>query len=268
MNAITKTPDLFGQIETLDDGMIEVTYFGKTFLLDILDGKKVSLNQIYVGLGRPKGKSPMRFLDLDSTREYIDFLRKKLNTEKVGIIKTTRGKGGGATADWHLALSYAEWLSHDLHYLLQEVFKKQLEYERYPELALNDYRRKYVDRAKANGDSDDKVEARLKTFDSTVHFRKTLQEHGVSQYGRVFNAEYQGLFGKTAKELSEERGCKRPRDKMSELELGALWVAEIASRNAINENDIIGNKPCAETTKYFSTIFGRALKECEEKITA
>lgn len=92
---------------------LKISYNGNDFLLDVAEGKLVSLNAIYEIVGSPINKEPYEWKRLPQTQELIEALTKKLNVAKIEIIKTSRARadrGGGTWSHWQLAIEYAIYL--------------------------------------------------------------------------------------------------------------------------------------------------------------
>ena len=96
---------------------IEIPYNGQSFLIDIADGKMVNLNRIFEISGSPKNQDPRQWVRLPTTKKLIE----SMNVEKSHILKTRRGEGGGTWSHWKLALSYAQYLSPELHLSVNQV---------------------------------------------------------------------------------------------------------------------------------------------------
>lgn len=74
------------------------------------DEDKFSLNDLWVIAGSPEDKRPYDWKDLKQTKEFMSSICNVLNTDKNGIIKTKRGKGGGTYGIKHVVLEYAQYL--------------------------------------------------------------------------------------------------------------------------------------------------------------
>lgn len=94
-----------------------------------------------------------------------------------------------------------------------------------------------------------------------------LAQHGVSQYGRMTNASYQGLFGTTAEGLRKIKKLKpkaNVREHMDTMEAWMCQGADILAMKQITNRDIRGNDDCAAVC--FKT--GKQIKEMTEQILA
>lgn len=165
---------------------LKISYNGNDFLLDVAEGKMVSLNVIYEIAGSPVNKEPYEWKRSINTKELIETLTKNLHTEKSRIIKTSRARadrGGGTWAHWQLALAYAKYLSPEFHLVVNEVFKERLEEEIDPELGINRARERAEKQYLKRGKTQDWVKTRLKGIDDRHGFTDTLKEHGVHGIG-------------------------------------------------------------------------------------
>lgn len=93
----------------------------------------------------------------------------------------------------------------------------------------------------------------------------TLQEHGVEGMGYAIctNAIYEGLHGKTALELKQERGLKKKdslRDDFSPLELRAVLLSEELAALKIEVKDVKGLRPCQSECLKAGEHIGEFLK--------
>ena len=59
----------------------EVSFNGTTFLLDVAEGKMMSLNEIYAAAGSPANKEPWRWMDTEGAKQSIDSIMEILHRE-------------------------------------------------------------------------------------------------------------------------------------------------------------------------------------------
>lgn len=100
-----------------------------------LDQDFVDLTKLWEMAGSPKEQRPSDWSHLPDTKRLISQMLTEQgfqNTEKSGIIKTKRGKGGGTVAHWKLALDYAGYLSPALKSQFYDWIKDRLEEEANP----------------------------------------------------------------------------------------------------------------------------------------
>lgn len=98
------------------------------------DGDMLSLTDLWKAANSPNKKDPSTWQRRESTIELIDTVCNFLNTPKMGVLKSKRGKSDGGTwAHKNLALAYAKWLDPKLHILINEVFFQRIEEEKNPD---------------------------------------------------------------------------------------------------------------------------------------
>ena len=89
---------------------LKISYNGNEFLLDVAEGKLVSLNELHAIGNGTIDQRPYEWLRLPQTIKLIEAISASYNTELASIIKAKRGKGGGTLAHWQLAIEYAIYL--------------------------------------------------------------------------------------------------------------------------------------------------------------
>jgi hypothetical protein len=225
---------------------IEISYNGQSFFLDIAEGKMVNLNRIFAISGASKGKEPKEWVKLDSTKNLI----KSINGGKSPVLKTKRGVGGGTWAHWQLALSYAQYLSTDLHVVVNQVFKERLEEAIDPELGITRSRDRAVEKWRREGKDEAHIQARLKSIEVRNEHTSVLKHHGVTGYGfgNCTNNIYQPILGGKASDIRKQRGLSSNanlRDNMTSVELVGIMFAETLASDKINRENRQGNNSCA-----------------------
>ncbi|MGZ5028971.1 MAG: KilA-N domain-containing protein [Methylobacter sp.] len=237
---------------------IEVPYNGQSFFIDIADGKMVNLNRIYEISGASPGKEPKEWNKLDSTKKII----KSIEGGKSPVLKTKRGGangGGGTWAHWQLALSYAQYLSPDLHLAVNQVFKERLEEIIDPELGIARSRERAKASWKSQGRDDEWIAKRELHIDTCKAYTGTLIEHNVKpgyEIGLCTNKIYKGIFSKDKSEIEQDIRSKNPnlpkkvniRDHAKLSSLAAIGLAEALASEEINEFDVRGAKDCAQVS--------------------
>lgn len=199
----------------------------------------ISLTDLWKEAGSVNKKDPNTWINRESTIELIDTISTFLNTPKMGVLKSKRGKtGGGTWAHKNLALAYAKYLDPKLHVLVNEVFFERIEEEKNPDLiidrAIATYERKGKDRKWIATRMDSKIKRN--------HFTSCLAEHGVTKdgYRNCTNAVYNNLFGGTAAVVREKKGLDlkaNVRDNCSIVELAAISLSEALSMEDIDNNN-------------------------------
>lgn len=218
-----------------------VTPFGFNFAQN--SKGQFSLTDMWREIGSPENKSLKKWLDLDSTRAFIDAASKILKVDKTDLLTVKRGKSGGTWGHQNILLEYAQYLDPKLAVELNELFFKIKEEESNPELS--------IERAKTNwrkqGKSEKWISMRIMSMEERKSFTHTLKEHGVSGVGykNCTNAVYKHLWGggadmiRAKKKLPDGANC---RDFMSEKELAGVRLAEILAEENIQANNARGNK--------------------------
>lgn len=234
---------------------IEVPYNGQSFFIDIADGKMVNLNRIYEISGASPGKEPKEWNKLDSTKKVIE----SINGGKSPVLKTRRGVNGGTWAHWQLALSYAQYLSPDLHLAVNQVFKERLEEAIDPELGIARSRERAKAEWKNQGHDDEWIAKRELHIDTRKAYTGALIEHDVKpgyEIGQCTNKIYKGIFNKDKSEIEQDIRLKKPslprkvniRDHAKLSSLAAIGLAEALASEEIAEFDVRGVKECGQVS--------------------
>jgi hypothetical protein len=215
------------------------------------DSGLTCLNDIWSAAGFTKNQRPSDWAALHTTHKRIERVLKLItgksgNYEKADILrafKTKIGKNGGTWADVRLALDYAEYLNPALAIEVKEVFLRYKAAD--PTLADEVMER-------ADAAANEWMAKRSMSRAARLGYTATLKDHGVVErqhYGECTNATYRGLFGKTAKQLKEEKGVKGSlRDAMDLKELATVSFAEVMSTDRIEEEDCRGFGECRDAT--------------------
>ncbi|MGZ8172787.1 MULTISPECIES: KilA-N domain-containing protein [Methylobacter] len=234
---------------------IEVPYNGQSFFIDIAEGKMVSLNRIYEISDSPKNQDPRQWTRLPSTKILIE----SMNVEKSHILKTKRGEGGGTWAHWQIALSYAHYLSPELHLAVNQVFKERLEENIDPELGISRSRERALKNWKNQGHDEKWIADRDHHAETRKTYVKTLIEHDVKpnhEIGVCTNKIYKGLFGKNKSEIEKDIREKKPslpkkiniRDHAKRSSIAAIGLAEALASEEIEESDVRGVSDCSQVS--------------------
>ncbi|MER2996156.1 KilA-N domain-containing protein [Pontibacter populi] len=227
--------------------------------------ENVCLTDLWRLAGGDIDKRPNDWLNLDNTISFIEGVASVLNTALDGIIKSKRGKGGGTFAHKQVALSYAKYLSPELHVLVNEVFFERLEEQNNPEAA--------VDRAvkdwKKQGRTDDWINTRLRSKAQRSEFTSILSQHRVINNGthdngfrRCTNAIYSPLFGGDAQSIKQKKNLPNKaniRDNLGATELAALMLAEALSAENIKIKKAFGNDECESECRSASVNVAKAV---------
>lgn len=254
---------------------IEVPYNGQSFFIDIADGKMVNLNRIYEISGASSGKEPKEWKKLEGTKNII----KSIEGGNSPILKTKRGGingGGGTWAHWQLALSYAQYLSPELHLAVNQVFKERLEEIIDPELGIERSRDRARTSWKKQGHDEEWIAKREQHIDTRKAYTTTLIGHDVkpgTEIGHCTNKIYKGIFNKDKSEIEQEIRHKKPnlpkkiniRDHAKMSSLAAIGLAEALASEEIDEFDVRGVKDCAQVSFDKGMSVRKALDDSRSK---
>jgi hypothetical protein len=228
---------------------IPVSFNGTSFLLDVADGKLISLNTIYAAAGSPAFHEPKFWLRSVECEKFIENLCLELKVDKSHLIKVTRGKGGGTWAHWKIAAKYACHLEPKLESAILDVFRERVQEEIDPELGIKRSRERAIASWRRQGRNEDWIEQRCSQIDNWHGFTDTLKAHGVQGegYGRCADSLNVPILGGTSKQIRKERqiATKSLRDGLDEVENAAINFAQVLAKKKIKDNNIIGNRLCA-----------------------
>jgi hypothetical protein len=234
---------------------IEIPFNGQSFFLEIAEGKMVSLNRVFEIAGSPKNNDPRQWVRLISTKKLMD----SMNVEKIHILKSRRGEGGGTWAHWQLALAYAKYLSPELHIVINQVFKDRLEEIIDPELGIDRSTERARKRWRSQGKSEEWIAERERGKLIRDEYEKTLVSHQVkpgSEIGFCTNKIYQGLFRKDRNQIENDLRTRLPklpqkinlRDYKNTTDLAAIGLAEALSSEKIEKINALGVDQCAKVS--------------------
>ena len=257
---------------------IEIPYNGQSFFIDIAEGKMVNLNRIFEISGLSKSQSPYEWSRLPTTISLITSMTND-NTEKSRIIKSRRGKGGGTWAHWQLALSYAQYLSPELHLAVNQVFKERLEETIDPELGISRSKDRARKAWKAQGKTDEWIEKREQGKHIREFYVSTLINHDVkpgAEVGICTNEIYKGLFFKDSTQIEDSLRKNHPdlpkkiniRDHAKLSSLAAISLSEALSSEKIEEINAQGVDHCAKISNEKASSVRMALADSRAKDNA
>ncbi|ARK13458.1 KilA-N domain-containing protein [Fibrella sp. ES10-3-2-2] len=209
----------------------------------------VNITDVWKGVGSPDKKSPTDWLSRESAIELIDTLTAILNTPKMGVLKSNRGRYGGTWAHKNLALSYAKWLNPALHLAVNQAFIERLEEEKNPELAVERGNARAERSWTKQGKSPEWIERRIMSITARKSFARVLASHGVHHNGfrNCTNAIYTPMYGGSSEVVRTKKQLKPTeniRDNMSLVELGAILLTESLAAEAIEQQQASGNGEC------------------------
>ncbi len=232
----------------------------------------VSLNRIFEISGATKGKEPKEWNKLDSTKNLIESIK----GGKSPILKTKRGIGGGTWVHWQLALSYAQYLSPELHLAVNQIFKERLEETIDPELGIARSRERAKASWKNQGHDDQWIAKREQHIDTRKAYTEALIGHNVKsgyEIGQCTNKIYKGIFSKDKSEIERDIRAKNPgllkkvniRDHAKLSSLAAIGLAEALASEEIDEFDVRGVKDCAQLSFDKGASVRLALQDAQSK---
>lgn len=185
----------------------------------------ISLNIFHEIAGSPPEQTPGDWKALPATDRFIKQVAKELNTEKSGILKSKRGKGGGTWGHWKIALAYAAYLDEALYSEILEVYKQV----KTGDLAIASevVRRNYD--PEALKEFQKSVEEHQKYIDSYWGVHNQLKAHGANE-GRQHAA-----YNKHVNDLAGvEKGKRHTADRAQVLKMRMMQDA--------GELELMGNE--------------------------
>lgn len=253
---------------------IEIPYNGQTFFMDVAEGNKVDLNKLHELSGSPQGKEPREWKKLLSTINLMKSINGGLTP-----ISTKRGKGGGTWAHWQIALSYAQYLSPELHLVVNQIFKERLEEAVDPELGINRSQARAVKKWESEGRDEQWIAARIHHQYTRKIYVDTLINHDVEPshgIGICTNRMYDGIFNKDKNEIEKDLRDNTPglpkniniRDHLKRSSIAAIGLAEAMAAEDIDDFDIRGVTKCAEVSYSKGLAVQGALSESRSKSPA
>lgn len=228
---------------------------------------RVSMTDLWKAAKSPRKKKPAEWLARESTQELLEVAR-NLITPQMGqleLITSQAGRYGGTYAQQTLALSYAKWLSSELHLAVNQVFFERQAEEKNPD--------KILDRAEAayrrRGFSEAQIRARFLSKATRGRLVSVLARHGVHKHGYRLctNATYKPLWGGEAADIRVRKNLPEkanPREHMSEKELVGLHLAELLAAEGIEKGNVRGNTACAEECKRAARSVAKMIVEHEQ----
>lgn len=214
------------------------------------EGKEqVSLTDLWRAAGSERTNAPNFWTEQEQSARFIETIAKNLNATKDCIIKTKRGKSGGTWAHWQIALSYAQYLSPELHMFVNQCFVDRVQEENNPELAVQRGHDRAIRQWKKMGKTDEWIAARIRAISAAKENSGILRKHGDDSrvYSLCNDAMNKQILGKTARQFKAEKNLpeKAPtRDFVSAIQLAELELASMVSAKRIVEEQIYGNARC------------------------
>lgn len=227
---------------------------------------KINLTDLWRAAESDEDKRPNDWMAIDSNQKFIHAVSNNLNTAVNGIIKTTRGKGGGTWAHWQIALAYAKYLSPELHMYVNQVFKERLDEEKNPELAYSRGRERAISGWKKQGREEGWISNRLKGIEQRKVFTSILGKHGVTNagYGKCTDSIHEPLLGKPTHIIKQELGIKKGdsiRNHVGNIENIGIMLAEALAGENIEKRAYHGTEQCSRVCYDASSSISRAIRE-------
>lgn len=228
---------------------------------------RVSMTDLWKAAKSPRKKKPAEWLARESTQELLEVAR-NLITPQMGqleLIVSQAGRYGATYAQQTLALSYAKWLSPELHLAVNQVFFERQAEQKNPD--------KILDRAEAayrrRGFTEAQIRARFLGKATRGRLVSVLARHGVQKHGYRLctNATYKPLWGGEAADIRVRKNLPEkanPREHMSEKELVGLHLAELLAAEGIEKGNVRGNTACAEECRRAARSVARMIVEHEQ----
>ena len=254
-------------MKNADDPVRDIIIRGRAVRFD--ETGLACLNDIWSAAGYTKNQRPGDWSRLGTTMKRIErvlqlITGKSRNYTKADIqqvLRTRRGVDAGTYADPRLALDYAEYLNPKLAIEVKETFLRFKAAD--PTLADQIME-------SAGAEANEWIAKRSLSRAARLNYTSTLKAHGVTNptdYGRCTNATYQGLFGKSARQLRAAKGLGKNaalRDKMTLKELVTLSFSEVLSCDRIEEEESSGFRECYDATaKVANTV--KKMMDAESK---
>ena len=224
---------------------------------------RVSLTDLWKAAGNPKKKRPVDWLGRDSTQELIE-VAASLIVPKMGpleLVASHSGRYGGTYAQQQIALSYAKWLSPELHLFVNQVFFERVAEEKNPDLITE----RAVSTYKKQGKDEAWIRKRMLGMATRSLLTGTLSKHGVTGegYKHCTNAIYTPLFGGGAETVRQKKNLPakaNTREHMSAEELTAVELAEQLAAGNIAKRNIRGNANCESECLRTARIMADAIR--------
>jgi hypothetical protein len=236
-----------------------LTLGGHTIRIDA-DGL-VSLTDIFKAAGCPKNKAAKDWVRLPGTAQLVDFAARTLKVGKSHLLKILLGKLGGTWAHWQIAMTYAEYISPEFQFEVNEAYRQLQAEAANPDLSIDRAHRNW----QKQGKSDEWIARRISSVPIRKAFTKTLSRHGVrgDGYRDATNAIYTPLFDGTAEQIRHKRNLPATanlRDTMSRIELAAVSLAEELATEKIEQQQVRGNAPVTRVCRSASTHVAAAIR--------
>lgn len=206
----------------------------------------LSLTDMWRAAGSDPNKKPVIWLRSEQSTQFVDHIAKNLKVIPDHLVKTSRGgRRPGTWAHWQVAISYAQYLSHEIHAWANSVIREKM-------ISVSSERSR-------------RALLRQQGKDARREFTDVLYSHGVREgreIGHVTNSTYKGLWRLDANGLREKHNLPKKgsiRDHMSSVGLGCVLLSEALAAEEIEARDLRGVDPCAISAYECATTIRQAV---------
>jgi KilA-N domain len=206
----------------------------------------ISLTAIWKMEGSPAEKKPNDFIASPTAKNLVKSIAKELNTDKSGILESSRGKGGETKAHWKLALEYAAYLNVETKSWMLGIIGDYIE-------SPEDFAATILIESH-NKDRQKKALKRVKVTLSNKDVNELSQKHGLPYY-KMHDDRNVGLYGKTTKQLRAVGRVEK------ETPLNYLSDLDISYADAANGMVIAADNPA------LMALAASGIAELHQKIT-
>lgn len=230
------------KVRVNDDGLVSLTdIFQAATAERMADGKLEPRQWAMAPRAKKSGTSGKVSISGGQGWDFIEAVAGALNRDAATLYKTTRGKGGGTSAHWQIALAYAKYLSPALHMQVNETYARF----KSGDVTLAD---EIAD--KATPQQQEWLARRVAGKAARSQLTSTLATHGVSGKGFAdcTNAIYKPILGGKKSDICAKRNLPtntNMRDIMDLEQLTRTALAEIVAKKTITRLNVRGNAPCA-----------------------
>jgi len=89
-------------------------------------GERLNLTDMWRAAGADDSRRPSKWLEIDATREFVEYVASAQNVRQGDIIVGERGRNGSTWAHWQVGLAYAKYLSPEFHAWVNEVVRERM----------------------------------------------------------------------------------------------------------------------------------------------
>lgn len=198
------------------------------------------LTDMWIASGRPAEKRPNDWSTYAGAT-FITSTAESLNTGKSRIYKAGRGKHGKTFAHWQLALAYAQYLDHDFHRYVNEIFAR---YE-----TADPFIAKSIIERQTDPEKLDYLKGVIDRKSSSIQLSKALAKYGDGGdvYRIVHDGNNKAITGMTARQIQATYGVVNTRDALTTNQnalMTILQTTEVKRMDSIQPTDTDGVVRC------------------------